>query len=432
MPIQIPNHLLSIGRRRWARRLALLLLCAFVLVQGCDRLNPPKTEYVYVSVNHAFLRDRVATVSNRVAEVENGQRLQVVEHGRRWVRVTTAKKESGWIEERDVIDEKVYDAFVQLAAEHKQDPVTATAVLNSDLSMRIAPGRDKQRFYLIPEKTKVELLAKASASKAPAAAPIAKPVAPKEAAKNASGDAAGGANAAKSAGAASNAASTPSHAPVSQGAGSQLAAQSVPEVAEPVAPPQMEDWWLARDQEGHTGWLLGKELEADVPDEIEAYGEGQRFIGAWPFAKVNDPKAKSADGVITEYLTVMAPPQSGLPFDYDQVRLFTWNRKWHRYETGFRLHPIQGFLPVRIFKQSTPQGDVPAFSFIIAGNGNVKLDTESGIVRPTAPRTIAYALIDERLTRIGTDTGPIPVMHEGEKKTGDKKGKEGKGNGKKR
>jgi SH3-like domain-containing protein len=417
----------------------LLLLCAFVLVQGCDRLNPPKTEYVYVSVNHAFLRDRVATVSNRVAEVENGQRLQVVEHGRRWVRVTTAKKESGWIEERDVIDEKVYDAFVQLSAEHKQDPVTATAVLNSDLSMRIAPGRDKQRFYLIPEKTKVELLAKASAPKvsaAAAAAPVAKPAAPK--------DAAGAATAAKDAG--NTTKTLPSQGPGLPVSGPQGAAKTGPEVsgqsseaaaapsaaAEPVAAPQMEDWWLARDETGHTGWLLGKELDADVPAEIEAYGEGQRFIGSWPFTKVNDAKAKStdlksADREVTEYLTVMAPPQSGQAFDFDQVRLFTWNRKWHRYETGFRLHPIQGFLPVRIFTESTPEGDVPAFSFLIAGDGNVKVDTESGIARPTLPRTIEFALIDERLKRIGTDTGPIPMMHEAEKKSGDKKGKEGKG-----
>jgi hypothetical protein len=210
-------------------------------------------------------------------------------------------------------------------------------------------------------------------------------------------------------------------------AGQNPAATASAASVEPLAAPQMEDWWLARDQAGHTGWLLGKELDADVPEEIEAYGEGQRFIGAWPFAKVNDPKAKSANQEVTEYLTAMAPPQSGLPFDYDQVRLFTWNRKMHRYETGFRLHPIQGFLPVRIFTQSTPEGNVPAFSFLIAGDGNVKLDTASGIARPTAPRTIEYALIDERLKRIGTDTGPIPTMHEGEKKAGDKKGKAGKG-----
>ena len=194
----------------------------------------------------------------------------------------------------------------------------------------------------------------------------------------------------------------------------------------------MEDWWLARDSQGHTGWLLGSRVDVDVPQDVEQYGEGQRFIGAWPIAKITDPGADTPNHEITEYLTVLAPLQSGLPFDFDQVRVFTWSKTHHRYETGFRLHPIQGFLPVRIFTQSTPTGTVPAFSFLIPGSGNLATDPATGITRPADPRTIEYEMIDTVMKRTGPDLAPLPSSHDAEKKAGDKNAKQAAAKSKKR
>jgi len=376
------------------------------LLPGCSRFRVEHHETVYVAVRQMYLHDRVAAVSNRVGEVTNGQALEVLEHGRRFLKVKTQKNEVGWIEEHAVIDSAAYNSFTQLAQQHKSDPVVATAVVRDDVFLHVSPGRATQRFFLLPANAKVQLLARASVAKT---ATGAKPVHD------------------------SIAASTPAARQAT--AGKPLAPPAPVKIAEPVAKPSsgaepgaaeepvMEDWWLVRDAQSRMGWLLAGRMDVDVPDTVAQYAEGQRIVGAYVLTTIRDNESNAPNHDVPEYVMLLEPPKNGLPYDFDQVRVFTWSVKRHRYETAFRLHPIQGFLPVTINTVPVKGGSAPGFSFLLANGGNVSVDAVTGITRPASPRTLNYEMIDTYVKRIGADLAPIPAMHGADEKKDAKAGK---------
>lgn len=300
--------------------LALCLLPICTLMSGCSRFRPRLADnYVYVTAKETFLRDRVAAVSNRTATVENGEQLKVLEHGRRFLRVQTEKGVQGWIDEKVVAPQDVFDGFSELKKTHQSDPTVASAVVRDEVYMHMKPGRDTERLYRLPENEKLQLLTRAT---------LVKPMPP---------------------------------AALQARATTSVAKEGAKPAGVPDAPPPpaMEDWWLVRDSQGHTGWLLSRMMDVDVPEALTRYSEGQRIVGAYIVAKVNDPDAPQDDKNIPEYLTVTSPYKAGLPYDFDQARLFIWNVKKHRYETGFRERNIEGYLPVEITTRKDPAGKTP-------------------------------------------------------------------------
>src|SRR6202046_4468544 len=147
----ISSFLRQVGHLRKAMELAALAalsVCVVVGLGGCSRLrSKPAAEYVYVTAKQTFLRDRVAAVSNRTATVDNGDRLQVLEHGRRFVRVQTAGGEQGWIEEKAVATQEIFDQFEALKKQHEGDPTVASAVVRDEVYLHIKAGRETEKFY---------------------------------------------------------------------------------------------------------------------------------------------------------------------------------------------------------------------------------------------------------------------------------------------
>ena len=147
--------------------LVLLTAALSALVfSGCGRLHRgPEQQYVYVTAKQTFLRDRVAAVSNRTGTVQNGDKLEIMEHGRRFYHVKTDKGEIGWIDEKAVATQDVYDAFQDLAKACEKDPVVASAVVRDEVNLHLKPGRETEKFYRLAEGDKLQLIKRATLPK---------------------------------------------------------------------------------------------------------------------------------------------------------------------------------------------------------------------------------------------------------------------------
>jgi hypothetical protein len=124
----------------------------------------------------------------------------------------------------------------------------------------------------------------------------------------------------------------------------------------------MEDWYLVRNSAGKVGWVLMRMIDLDVPLDVAQYAEGQRIVGYFVLNTVSE----NIDGVEKQepqYLMLLNEPKDGLPFDYNQVRVFTRNRNKHRYETAYREREMEGYFPVKtghaVFDK---EGDLPTFT----------------------------------------------------------------------
>ena len=322
-------------------RVPLFALALVLLVLGCacKRGALAKHEYMYVSAPETSLRDRVATMYNKIGAVHGGDRVEVLEKQRRFLRVRTDSGQEGWIEERSLVPQAVYDAFQKLASDNASQQVQAHGTARSELNMHVTPAREGEHLYQLKDGEKVEVLKRATAEKNP----------PKSASANATPSP-------------KSAATTPPQSktapvPAKPSPSAPKAGNSPGKPAEPPKP-VMEDWYLVRNSAGRVGWVLLRMIDLDIPLEVAQYAEGQRIMGYFVLNTVQEE-----DKQVPQYLVLLNEPKDGLPWDFNQIRIFTRNRAKHRYETAYRERNLEGYFPVKTGHQDFgKEGDLPTFT----------------------------------------------------------------------
>jgi SH3-like domain-containing protein len=276
-------------------------------------------EVNYVSAVQATLRDQVATIYNRVGTVKNGERVEVLEHEKRFSRVRTAAGTEGWIEQRYLVGQATYDSLQKLTKENLSDPVQSPGVLRNDTNLHLTPGRETEHLYQLSAGAKVSVLKRATADKQPGPA-------------------------------------------------------GKPRPGDKAASPALEDWWLVRDAENRVGWVLARMVDIDIPLDIAQYAEGQRFVAFFVLNQVPDAGKDGTGKNVAQYFCALTEAHDGSSYDYDQIRVFTWNVRKHRYETAYREHGLNGILPVTVTSENfDKEGTLPVFILRVKDDsGNVR------------------------------------------------------------
>lgn len=119
----------------------------------------------------------------------------------------------------------------------------------------------------------------------------------------------------------------------------EAAEKKTAELKKPVV---MEDWTLVRTKDKQVGWVLSRNLEMSIPDEVAQYAEGKRITSYFDLGSVQDEEK----GVRHNWLWTTAAELE--PYDFDSWRVFLWNRRHHRFETSYRQRDLEGYFPVHV------------------------------------------------------------------------------------
>lgn len=324
-----------------------LLLVACVAAYLRFHHSSAPIETAYAGNRQVNLMSTTAQVRSTIATVNFGDRLEVLERFQDQVKVRTATGSVGWVSERDLLSADLWQKAHDLDTKTEAMPTTAHGHTRVLTNLRIAPGRDMPRVRQLSKGVPVDLLER-------------QPV------------------------------EVPTSAAVAKSSDQDEGTAEPPEA-------KKEDWWLVRahsgDQNGLSGWIIGRFVALDVPSPLPDYASsaGMRIVGWFELNRVKD----AAGNAKSQYLVLGAHGPEGQPCDFSMLRVYTWGAQRQRYETAFVDSKVCGKLPLQLM-QSPAAGDT-TFKFQDIGN--------------RAPEERTYRMHQTIVRRVKQDGAPVPRKH---------------------
>jgi hypothetical protein len=333
---------------------------AFLLVTltACTHApQQPSSGVAYVGPITLNIRKDLASKSPTVAAVKHGDKLDVLELRRRFIKVRTAQGIEGWTDSNLLLTDQQMDDLRHLADGAAKLASQGKATPFDVLNMHSAPARQSPSFFQIAESESVEVIGHRLAPHIAPPEPVQLPAPSKRA------DPSRKSKAKQSKASQAPPIPAPPPPPRSWQDLSKPRATDIPGYARAAqtpatAAPQFDDWDLVRTHDGKVGWVLARMLTMSIPDEVAQYAEGHRITAYLPLGEIKDKQGQSKHNWLW---TTSSAGQH--PFEFDSFRVFVWSTKRHHYETAYIERNVQGLYPVEA--APLPGQEEKAFSVVL-------------------------------------------------------------------
>ena len=339
-------------------RVSLALFLVFAV--GCKKdstAKAPSLAVVYAGPISLNLRAEVTPGSKQSVAVKHGDKLDVIQVRRRFVKVRTQEGKEGWTDARNLLNAEQMDDLRELAKLGAALPSQGEATSYSALNMHAEPTRVSTSFYQITEGVRVEvvdheLVQKPVGITPPVTLKVDKPVRPVRKRPKKESTKLGPPPRGKAP------ELPPNWLELSKTELSEEEKRADEEEKRNAPKPPMEHWSLVRTKDrSKAGWVLSKNLSMAIPDEVAQYSEGARISSYFPLGEVKDEEGKVHNHWL--WTTIRDGEQD---FEFDSFRVFIWNARRHRYETSLVERGLEGYYPTEVSR-----GKGTTFSLIVRG-----------------------------------------------------------------
>ena len=291
------------------------------------------------------IRRDIPLQSQVVATVKHGERLEILQQRRRFMRVRAPSGAEGWTDERQLLAAEDMQKLKDLARRAVNMPVQGQATSFGDLNIHTQPARQSPSFLQIRENERVDVLLHTSTPRVELSHKPLIPPAPKKP------------KTAEEKKAPKETKYPPLAMPKPPGpppnwlelSKTNLSEdedlvderdEKEPAAAVPQKPVPADDWSLIRTKSGESGWALTRRLVMAIPDDVAQYAEGHRIVSYFSLGSVQDGDEKKQNWLWTTI------GDGSYPYDFDSFRVFIWSLRRHRYETAYIERNLRGYAPV--------------------------------------------------------------------------------------
>lgn len=308
----------------------------FWLLSGCASGPPPARRIGEAFVGPAQLKIRsdIPIQSSAVTTVKHGDRLEILQTRRKFLRVRAPDGKEGWTDERSLLASADMKALHDLAQRSAKLPNQGVATTYQPLNIHTQPAMSSPSFVQLKENDKIEVLQSTQLPRTDAPRTPLIPPAPKKT-KAPPKEKKGRVPLPPM--------PKPPGPPVDWVELSRHADEAEAEaVATEPAPVKTDGWSLVRTPAGQVGWVLTRLVSMAIPDEVAQYAEGHRIVSYFALGEMSDGDQKKKIWLWT------TTTDSHAPWDFDSFRVFIWSLKRHRYETSYIERKVKAYSPVLV------------------------------------------------------------------------------------